>query len=283
VGNSHAPGAPAQAPLPSTVVTAIGRHRRLVLLCAVALAVLGVAAGATRKPVYTAASTLQVGKVNPNSPGFYGFVQSATDLAAVFSRAITASPVLDAVHNKLGLSPIEAAERLAAEPIPSSPAFRVIATGPSQPAAVALANVTSAALIAYEADANTYSPESQRLLDEYRGASMNLSNSVAAVNVAASAYALHPDPPAHAKLVQTQAARAAASLQTQALASGYELSAESATTRDLISPLADAVSASSDRSSKIQLDGFLGLLGGLVIGCAIAVLYEQRRAHARSL
>ena len=272
---------PAREPLVSSpVAVAIGRHRLLVALCAAALAAVGVAGGMARKSTYTAASTLQVGKVNPNSPGFYGFVQSATDLATVFSRAITASAVLRTVHRELGLSAAEAVERLTAEPIPASPAFRVIASGSSPRAAVELANDTSRALIAYEAHANTYSPESDRLLNEYHGASMNLARSNAAETAAAAKYAKSPDAVNRDRLESTQAARAAASLQTQALASGYQLSAESATTRDLIAPLAYAVTASSDRFAKIQLLGFLGLLGGLVIGSSIAVLYEHRRGRA---
>jgi len=278
----HAHGSPPPQPPPSPVATAIGRHKLLVILCAVALAALGAAAGAARKGTYTAATTLQVGKVNPNSSGFYGFVQSASDLAAVFSRAITAAPVLAAVHSQLGLAPVAAVTRLAAEPLPNSPAFRVIATGPTPRAAVSLANVTSNALIAYEAQANTYSPESQRMLDEYRNTSLTLAHANMQFSRVAQGYAAHRDSARRLALERAEASRATASLQVQALASGYQLSAQSTTTRDLISLLAGASTATSDRKSKIELLGFIGLLGGLVIGCAIALLYEQRRGTARS-
>jgi hypothetical protein len=241
----------------------------------------GAAGGFARKGTYTASATLQVGKVNPNSPGFYGFVQSASDLATAFSRAIAAEPVLAAVHQRLGLRPSEAVGRLSAEPLPNSPAFRVIATGPTAPAAVNLANVTSKALITYEAKANTYSPEGRRLLSAYRSASLDLAHANNAVSDAAKAYADKPSSARRLALEGAQAARAAASLRAQALASGYQLSAQSTTTRDLISLLAGASTAVSDRRSKIQLLGFIGLLGGLVIGSAIAVLYEQRRGTRR--
>src|SRR2546423_11260419 len=119
---------------------AIARHKLLVLLCAAGLGAIGAALGSARKGTYTAAATLQVGRVNPNSPGFYGFVQSASDLATAFSRAITAAPVLRAVRAHTGLQPKAAAARLSAEPIPSSPAFRVVASGPTAAAAGRLAN-----------------------------------------------------------------------------------------------------------------------------------------------
>jgi|GEM_PF-1811599 len=262
----------------SPVAGAIARHKLLVCGCALLLALLGAAAGFARKGTYTAASTLQVGKVNPNSPGFYGFVQSASDLATAFSRAVTAGPVLQTVHHKLGLSAEQAVGSLAAEPIPNSPAFRVIATGPSAPAAIALANVASDALMSYEAHTNTYSPESARLLGAYQAASLDLVHSERAVDAAAGEYAKHHDDAvALTKLENAQAARAADTLRAQALAGGYQQSAQSATTRDLISPLSGAVSAVSDRKSKIEFLAFMGLLGGMVIGCGLAVLVDGRK------
>lgn len=279
MGNSHVPD---PRPQSNPLSRAIARHRLLVVICAVAMAVLGAAAGAAGKSTYTAAATLQVGKVNPNSPGFYGFVQSASDLATAFSRAITAAPVLATVHQKLGLSPDEAVGQLSAEPIPNSPVFRLIASAPSAPAAVRLANVTSQALIAYEGAANTYSPESQRLLYDYRAASLELARAEARVAGATRDYAADPDAARKAGLESAQAGRAAASLRAQALGSAYQLSAESTDTTELVSLLSGAVTAESNHKSKIELLGFIGLLGGLVIGCALAVLREQRGGYRRA-
>ncbi len=266
-----------QAPTQSNLLTrAIGRHKLLVVACAVAVAVLGAAAGAVGKSTYTAAAALQVGKVNPNSPGFYGFVQSSTDLAAAFSRAITAAPVLATVQRTLGLSPDAAVTQLSAEPIPESPVFRVIASAPNAAAAVRLANVTSRAVIAYEGAANTYSPESRRLLHDYRAASLRLARTQATLARATSDYAADPDAARRLGLESAHASQAAAALQVHALASAYQLSAESTDTTELVSLLSGAVTAESDRKSKIELLGFVGLLAGLVIGCALAVLREQR-------
>src|SRR5439155_11450252 len=167
------------------------------------------------KATYTAAATLQVGKVNPNSPGFYGFVQSASDLATVFSRAITAAPVLRRAHERLKLSTREVAASLSAAPIPNSPAFRVIGTAATAATAMRLANVTSHALIAYVGTANTYNPDTSRLLHQYRASSLNLARATAQVKEAAKEYARYPFAAQRAALEHAQAARAAAALETQ--------------------------------------------------------------------
>ena len=59
------------------------------------------------------------------------------------------------------------------------------------------------------------------------------------------------------------------------------MSAESTDTTELVSLLSGAVTAESNHKSKIELLGFIGLLAGLVIGCALAVLREQRGGGLR--
>jgi hypothetical protein len=189
--------------------------------------------------------------------------------------------VLESVHRKLVLSPDAAVSEISAEPIPNSPVFRVIATAANGPAAVRLANVASSALIAYEGSANTYSPESRRLLHDYRAASLSLAHAEATVARAQRDYTALPDAARKAGLESAQAGRASASLRTQALASAYQLSAESTDTTELVSLLSGAVTAESNHKSKIELLGFVGLLAGLVVGCALAVLREQRGGFRR--
>src|ERR1700684_577824 len=94
-------------------VAALARHKLAIAVVAIVCAALGVGYGLSRRPVYTASATLQVGQVNPNSPGFYGYVQSAAALASAFSRAIDAEPVLDVGRQKLGFTPVAASGGLA--------------------------------------------------------------------------------------------------------------------------------------------------------------------------
>ncbi len=255
------------------VLSAIGKHRALVALCAVVFCVLGLAIGLERQPEYTSSATLQVGQVNPNSPGFFGYVQSASGLATAFSRSIAAGPVLKSVEEETGLPRSEAISRLSSEPIPLSPAFRVIATGPNADDAMQLANATGEAVVVYESQANSSNPEARSLFGEYKQASLQLHQAEAEVEELESAAAEDPE------RLGAEATRSAAKVKLQAIENAYVAAVTSqAPRRGLVSMLATATSASSDRKAKIELWALLGLLAGLAIGCAAAVMRERRRA-----
>jgi hypothetical protein len=271
---------------PSGVVWAgIRRNWPIVVALSLILALAGLAVGLRRQSTYTAAATLQVGQVNPNSPGFYSYVSSAAALATAFSRGVSAEPVLDSVHDKLGLRPTQAAARLSAEPLPLSPAFRVFATGSSSAAAIELANTTAAALVAYEGEVNNSNPQATSLLHEYRGASVELhraSNNLARLQelsgkrgrrrVSAEA------------LVGARAARDTAAARLSAVGNAYTAAVTSqAPRRGLVSLLAGATSATSNHRANVELGGFIGLLAGIVLGSAIAALREHRRVVAGDL
>lgn len=276
-------------PAPSLLVAALGRYKWLVVGLAVLLAAVGVAIGFTRKPVYTATSTVQVGQVNPNSPGFYGFAQSATELATTYSRAIHANGVLSIVHQKTGLSPQQAASRLTATPIPDGAAFSVIATGPSSQAAVHLANVGSAAMVSYEAAnssrGNPSGSNAAALYNQYRDETRQVAHYKAIVQRIQKQQSLTgtgTSDPTDPKLVQAQSNADVAQGHANALAAAYTQALENEQPPGtLLAPLASALSASGDRKHKLELFGFAGLAIGLLIGGAIAVLLELRRVRGR--
>ncbi len=255
------------------LLTAIARNKLLILAVAVLCALIGVGIGTARKPTYTATATLQVGQVNPNSPGFLGYVQSASALATAFSRAISAEPVLATVQHKLHVASSAAAARLSAEPLPLAPAFLVIATGKTESAAIQLANVAAGAVIAYESQSNSANPEAESLLHEYHEASFQLQQAEAAL----AHLNLGKDVPISVR-ARVEAARNTAAVKLRAIGVAYTAAIASRAPRSgLVSLVASAVSASNNRKSKIELLGFIGLLAGIIIGCAAAALREQRR------
>lgn len=242
---------------------AIRRHKKLIAIFAVLGLLAGAALGLVRPATYEAAATLQVGQVNPNSPGFASYTQSSSSLATAFSRAIAAAPVLATIEHKLHIAKRKASGRLSSEPIPLSPAFRVLATGPSATEAKRLANVAAAGVITYENRSNSANPEAASLLAAYRRASLELSE--------ASAAASGGD-------LRAQAKQSAAKIKLKAIATAYVATVGSQPPREgFISLLAGATSAKSNRPSMIQLYGFLGLLLGLLAGCGVAVLRDRRR------
>jgi hypothetical protein len=263
---------------------AIARHKLLVLLVGVVVAVAGVVIGIQSKPTYTSAATLQVGTVNLNSPGFYGFVQSASDIATVFSRSITAAPVLAEIKSKLGIGASEATQRLSAEPIPVSPSFRIIATGSTAKGAVNLANTASDAVIVYEAhSASTGRPSTEPLLAEYVHAAQALQ--MATATVAKLTEARKPGSGEDAALIQARSNLDSARVHAAAVGAAYQstlVNAVANPSTGLVSLVAGAVTATSNHRSKIELLGFIGFLAGLVLGAVLVALYEQRRVHQPS-
>jgi Chain length determinant protein len=257
------------------IVDAIRFHKLLVAAFAVACALIGAGLGLARQPVYTASATLQVGEVNPNSPGFGSYTESTTALATAFSRSIVATPVLGTIQRKLGLAPADSASRLSAEPIPLSPVFRVIATGPTAKQALGLANVTAGAVVAYVTKSNSSSPQATSLLRAYRHAALDFKRAKSRQET------LENDGSSPETLLQAEAAQSTAAVKLEAISRSYVAAITSQSPRSgLVSVLAGATTASDDRDSKLQLFAFLGLLVGLALGCAAAVWRERRLATA---
>lgn len=262
-------------PAEGSLVRAIARRKLIIALFAVLFAGLGLGYALSRPTTYTAAATLQVGQVNPNSPGFLGYVQSASSLATAFSRSIESTPVLAQIEKTLKLRPAQAASRLSAAPIPLSPAFRVIATGPSAKSAMQLANVAAEATVAYEGKANSSNPEARSLLDDYRQASLAARRADAEV-----AHLAAQRKGSVSALLKAEASRNAARVKLRAIGNAYVSAVTTQAPREgLVSLLAGATTASSNHRSKVELDGFLSLLIGAAVGCGMAVALERRKAR----
>jgi capsular polysaccharide biosynthesis protein len=271
------------------VLAAIARYKLIVGLCAIALALIGVVYGLSRPKTYTATATLQVGQANPNSPGFGSYVQSSSALATVYSHAIDAEPVLTTIQQKLKLAPSETIARLSSEPLPQIPVFRVIATGSAGAGAIRLANVAAEAIIAYENQSNSASQVTS-LLNAYHEASLNLQRASAKLaefesltqgkerEAGARAHG-RSKPPDSSVFVPDKAEVDTAAAKVKAIAAAYTAAVASQAPRTgFVSVLANATSASGNKRSKVEMYGVIGLLAGLVIGCAVAVLFARRRA-----
>jgi uncharacterized protein involved in exopolysaccharide biosynthesis len=263
-------------PLSGPVIGALADHKALIAVVTLICTLAGIGFGYSRPVEYEASATIQVGQVNPNSPGFYGYAQSASSLATAFARSITASEVLGTIQRKLGIPPEKAAAMLAAEPIPQSPAFRIIGSGPTSEAARQLTNVAATAVIAYETKANSGNPQAEKLLDAFRKATVALSRSEAKVDALAREGSA-------AALVGAEADLKALEVRRNAISSAYKVTLETQAPREgLVSLISGANTASGNRGSHLQLYGLLGFLVGLLLGSGLALAVDRRGGTLRS-
>jgi hypothetical protein len=255
-----------------TVAQAVLRYWFLVLIPAIALAGAGAALALRHSPSYTSEATLNVGRPDPSSPAFGGYVTAAAGLATVYSRDIGAPGVIGPVGKKLHLSQGVVAGRLSATPIADSPIIRVIAVATSASAAEALANAGAGALTSYVTATNRQSPDADRLFGEYQSiAGQKAQNDQ---QLAEDNQALNNDPgnsALRAKIALETANSNALGLRLTALNGAYVAAEASQGATNILTPITPATSASSDRSSKVQKLAGAGLLAGLVIGVALAM------------
>lgn len=258
---------------PPRGIGAARQHPFLIAFVAIIFAAAGAFVGYSRPATYTSSAVLQVGKVNPNSPGFSGFTQSASDLATLYSRAAVATQVLNTIQKKTGLAPLVAASRISSAPIPEAPAFQVFATGSTARAAVALANVAAAAVVTFESS-QTVSRDAGHFFALYTQAAQAQARDQGYVSelqrqhVAAGSMSLVN---AQAKVLEDLA-------RSAALGAAYQQAVLAQPPSNLVSILSDAITATGGRSRKTELYGFVGLIVGLVLGYLMSLLLEQRRA-----
>ena len=147
----------------------------------------------------------------------------------------------------------------------------MIATGPSAEGAMKLANTTANAVVAYEASSNSADPQAKALLAEYKEAALALHKADHKVEKREA------NGSSEEALLHAEAELSAAKVKLQAIENAYVAAVTSQAPRQgLVSVLASATSASSDRKSKVELYGLLGLVLGLVVGCVAAFVRERR-------
>ena len=107
---------------------------------------LGVFAGHSKKPTYSATATVNVGKSDINTQATPGYLVAAEALASSYSRLVQSQHVAVPAAKKVGESPAQAGSELTAVPISSEPTFTITATGSSPARASALASAAISAL-----------------------------------------------------------------------------------------------------------------------------------------
>jgi capsular polysaccharide biosynthesis protein len=253
------------------VLDSFRRYWWLICLTALIGAGLGVAYGLVqRDPVYTAETELSVGRVDVATQAIPGFVAASRTLADTYSRAISASEVVDRISRKTGLSKAEVIDRVTATPVPNTATMSVFAEAGSSARAVAIADVASRTLVDYVQETNRFNPQTRSLLNRYRRAAAEFSEAKIARTIAVRNGTV-------AEQTDTQAHMLEAKLKMKAAASLYGSSQNGQASPNTLILLAAAGTADSDESSTTQRAGFAGAVGGIIVGGLLALLLARRR------
>lgn len=263
--------------------TAVRRHPLIVLLAVVICMGAAAAAGLARKPTYTATAKLQIGGINLNQPGaLAGLLTAEETLAASYSRAATSNAVVTQVKNELHIKYGTVLADISSTPVPDSGNFTISATSKNSGFARTLANDTASALVSWITTLNQSTADARRLYGEVKKASSALAKANTAALEAGAALTRAKDHPTAAELKaysDTHATVDALSTSIQALRNAYVSALSSQASTDTAQLVAPATQTSSDRLTKLEILLGGGLVVGLLIGTALAVLRSRRRAR----
>jgi uncharacterized protein involved in exopolysaccharide biosynthesis len=257
------------------VLEAMRWHWRLVLIPVVLLVGAGLAFGLLRAPQYTATANLSVdfGAQNPSS--LSGSVTAAQALAESYARAIDATPVVLQVSRKTGIPRDEVPEHISASPIPDSTVVKISGADESADSATRLANVSATALTRYIATLNGTRQGSAPVLAQFRQAESIYQDRLNHQEELAARVDANPSDEAAAReLRDARVKTQVALLKKNSVGELYGASQQA-----YVAPLRFlnvASSASSDRLSRLQLLGFIGLVAGLAVGAALATVKANR-------
>jgi capsular polysaccharide biosynthesis protein len=255
------------------------RHHWFVAIFPVALFVAAaVVLGMHRTPRYTATANLSVGHVYMSDPaGIPTIIDATQSLAATYSRAIHSGAVTQDTRRILKREKASAVSGgLSATPIPQSQLIKVSAESSSARGAVALANAGASALASYVNGQIRDNDASATISERYLRASLSYRQRLDTSTKLARRYANRRTRANKAARDSAAAATDAAKLRRNALQAAYQNAVQGGTTSVSVEIFSTASGATSDRSRKMQLLVFVGLLGGLAAGAALALLRAAR-------
>jgi capsular polysaccharide biosynthesis protein len=253
------------------------RHWPVVLVPILLLVGTAVGLGLTRPPKYTATATLQVGHVYVSNPAGVSTVIEATQtLAGVYSRTIHATRVQQDVAQRLKQAGLPVSGGVSATPLPASPLIKVTADATSATGATALANAGADALVDYVNHEVRATDVTASLRKRYLQAALAYRQKKDTSDRLDRRYQLHRT--ARNKRARDAAGAAAdgAQLTLQTLQTSYQQIVQGGVASAAVESFSRAGAAASDRGRTMQILVFVGLLGGIAGGVALALLRANR-------
>jgi len=250
---------------------AIRRHPLIVLVPGIVLALLGAALGLRTTATYTASAQLVVEPLAPTVSQLPSAVQAAEDQATNESRLISSSGVTVPLAREFATTPADIVKRVSATPIPSSTVITLDAEADSAHGAVALVNAAATTFAHYVNIELQSAAQAETVLRRYEAAQARLAETRNAKQ------ALEAKHVGVNGLVPAEAAVAAAQVRANALGAQYESTIQALATAPAVKPFSSASKASSNRDSRIELYVLAGLIVGLLLGAATALMLANRR------
>jgi len=274
-----APAAPpATAPSP---LRPVARYWPVVLVACLLFAGGGAWAALARSPTYIAAAELSVGRIDVRVQALPGYVAGAATLANAYSRVVETDAIAAPVARRTGRSRADVAASLTAAPVPENPILRITGTGADEAEAMRLADAASRELERYVARTGDGRSALARTLRDFRAESGEAAelrrrlSRLSAREERAEADATLPAPSA-AERRRLSVAYETARLQADALGQMYrDRRAELSGTAG-IQVISRPTSAADDTGTWLQRLVAGGLVAGLVVGAALALLLGAR-------
>lgn len=263
------------------VFLAIALYPLTVVFFTVLLAAAGVFLGYSRDPTYTASSELLVGNLSISDPSAIpGAVGASQSLAAVYARLINANDVRQTVASATQDSPDDAS--LGASPVVESPLVRVRATSDSEEGAVAYTNAGAKALSSYVNNLRSPGSDVGPIAKRYREAALVYSERLKVLRDLKDRAGSSVSSSEQVALNEAEAELQTAKLKRTALGAIFQRGQNIRVAQPSLNVFVTADSASSNRASTMQITGGIGLVAGLALGIAVAMLRTARMARRQA-
>jgi hypothetical protein len=253
------------------------RHWVVAFITVLVFVGIAVAVGVKRTPRYTATANVAVGLGYLSNPaGLGSAVQGTASLASVYSRFIDSNEVRAETARSLAKRSLSPSGELSASPVPESALIRVTAEATSERRAVALANAASAALVAYVHQQAVADHTAAKLLKRYRRAALRHRQLLSVRDRRLKEFDANRSKANRAALERAGAAVDTAELRRNTLLTGYSEAIRASDSSPQLKIVRTSRAAESDRAEMLQILVFVGLIGGVAAGAAVALLLAQR-------
>ena len=246
-----------------------------------AFALIGLAVGIfvalQRTPVYTAESDFQVGPTNIRTQAIPGFETGAQTLTGSYARLVNTETFATRVARRTGLEPADVLSRVSANPIPESAVLRLTSTGASEEDAVILGDAAGRELRRYLRGQERAALTADDILKEYRTATSKLGALERKRGALRGERLGDPGAASLGEIEDVTTQIRSQELLVESAGIRYREAVQADEAAGQIKLIDSGSSASSDRSSNLQLLALIGLLSGAVLGTVLALLLARRR------